>query len=140
LADDLDDSAGDLVVAALLLGSELRGPGLARVLTEMAEGLSEEVVTRRRVEADRAKPRANARGVLIITLVVVGLIGLTGDYLAPYGSPLGQLLLLFVAGMLIGSMVWLRRLAQGRPPVRLLVRQTDPSRETTGTVTAGAAR
>ncbi|MDQ3733472.1 MAG: type II secretion system F family protein [Actinomycetota bacterium] len=120
LADDLDDTAGDLVVAALLLGSELRGPGLARVLTELAEGLSDEVVTRRKVEADRAKPRANARGVLIITLVVVALIGSTGDYLAPYGSPLGQLVMLFVAGVLVASMVWLRRLAESKPAVRLL--------------------
>lgn len=131
LADDLDDSAGDLVVAALLLGSELRGPGLARVLTELAEGLSEEVVTRRKVEADRAKPRANARGVLIITLVVIGLISLTGDYLAPYGSAVGQLVMLFAAGMLAGSMVWLRRLAQGKPPVRLLGEQTEPTGEPT---------
>ncbi|MBJ7453671.1 MAG: type II secretion system F family protein, partial [Blastococcus sp.] len=57
-ADDLDDAAGDLVVAALLLGAELRGPGLARVLTELAHSLTEEVTMRRKVEADRAKPRA----------------------------------------------------------------------------------
>lgn len=136
LADDLDDSAGDLVVAALLLGSELRGPGLARVLTELAEGLSDEVVTRRKVEADRAKPRANARGVLIITLAVIALIGLTGDYLAPYGSPVGQLVMLFVSGVLVGSMVWLRRLAESKPAVRLLGHNPDQTPATVPTSSA----
>lgn len=120
LADDVDDAAGDLVVAALVLGSELRGPGLARVLTEVAAGLSDEVVTRRKVEADRAKPRSTARAVLMITLVVLGLIGLTGDYLAPYGTPVGQVVMLVVAAMLVGSMVLLRRLAEAPRPPRLL--------------------
>lgn len=125
LADDLDDSAGDLVVAALLLGSELRGPGLARLLTDLAEGLSEEVDARRKVEASRESPRANARGVLIISLVVVALIGLTGDYLAPFGTALGQVVMLFAAGVMVGAMVWLRRLAEAEPPMRLLGKSSD---------------
>ena len=35
-ADDLDDSSADLIVAALLLNSQLRGPGLRDVLTSLA--------------------------------------------------------------------------------------------------------
>lgn len=130
-ADDLDDAAGDLVVAALLLGAELRGPGLARVLTELAHSLTEEVTMRRKVEADRAKPRANARWLLLITVAAAGLAALNGDYLAPYGTALGQLVLAVIAALMVGCLLWMRRLTAAAPTVRFLV---DP------TTRGGAAR
>ncbi|RZU30855.1 type II secretion system F family protein [Blastococcus saxobsidens] len=130
-ADDLDDAAGDLVVAALLLGAELRGPGLARVLTELAHSLTEEVTMRRKVEADRAKPRANARWLLFITVAAAGLAALNGDYLAPYGTALGQLVLAVIAALMVGCLLWMRRLTAAAPTVRFLV---DP------TTAGGAAR
>ncbi len=124
-ADDLDDAAGDLVVAALLLGAELRGPGLARVLTELAGSLTDEVTMRRKVEADRAKPRANARWLLLITLAASGLAALNGDYLAPYGTVLGQLVLAAIAALIVGCLLWMRRLTAAAPSTRFLV---DPDR------------
>ncbi|MGY1828996.1 type II secretion system F family protein [Geodermatophilus sp. SYSU D01180] len=124
-ADDLDDAAGDLVVAALLLGAELRGPGLARVLTELAGSLTDEVTMRRKVEADRAKPRANARWLLLITVAAAGLAALNGDYLAPYGTVLGQLVLAAIAGLIVGCLLWMRRLTAPAPSARFLV---DPDR------------
>ena len=123
-ADDLDDAAGDLVVAALLLGAELRGPGLARVLTELAGSLTEEVTMRRKVEADRAKPRANARWLLLITVAASGLAALNGDYLAPYGTGVGQLVLAAIAGMIVACLLWMRRLTMPAPSPRFLV---DPA-------------
>ncbi|WP_245852738.1 type II secretion system F family protein [Blastococcus aggregatus] len=120
-ADDLDDAAGDLVVGALLLGAELRGPGLARVLTELAGSLSEEVTMRRKVEADRAKPRANARWLLLITVAVSGLAAFNGDYLAPYGTGLGQLVLAAIAGLMVACLLWMRRLTVAVPSTRFLV-------------------
>jgi Flp pilus assembly protein TadB len=124
-ADDLDDAAGDLVVAALLLGAELRGPGLARVLTELAGSLTEEVTMRRKVEADRAKPRANARWLLLITVAASGLAALNGDYLAPYGTRVGQLMLAAIAGLIVACLLWMRRLTAPPPSTRFLV---DPDR------------
>ena len=120
-ADDLDDAAGDLVVAALLLGAELRGPGLARVLTELAGSLTEEVTMRRKVEADRAKPRANARWLLLITVAAAGLAALNGDYLAPYGSAVGQLVLAAIAGLIVACLLWMRRLTVAAPSTGFLV-------------------
>jgi Flp pilus assembly protein TadB len=124
-ADDLDDAAGDLVVAALLLGAELRGPGLARVLTELAHSLTEEVTMRRKVEADRAKPRANARWLLLITVGAAGLAALNGDYLAPYGTALGQLVLAAIAGLIVACLLWMHRLTAPAPSPRFLI---DPDR------------
>ncbi|MGX5655512.1 type II secretion system F family protein, partial [Geodermatophilus nigrescens] len=133
-ADDLDDAAGDLVVAALLLGAELRGPGLARVLTELAGSLTEEVTMRRKVEADRAKPRANARWLLLITLAAAGLAALNGDYLAPYGTAVGQLVLAAVAALIVSCLLWMRRLTAAPSSVRFLAdrnraRRTAPETE-----------
>ncbi len=124
-ADDLEDAAGDLVVAALLLGAELRGPGLARVLTELAHSLTEEVTMRRKVEADRAKPRANARWLLLITVAAAGLAALNGDYLAPYGTGVGQLALAAIGALMVGCLLWMRRLTASLPSPRFLV---DPDR------------
>ena len=67
-ADDLNDATGDLVVAALLLGHRRRGPGVARTLSSVADSVADEVATRRRIEADRAKPRTTARAVTLITI------------------------------------------------------------------------
>jgi Flp pilus assembly protein TadB len=119
-ADDLDDAAGDLVVAALLLGAELRGPGLARVLTELAGSLTEDVTMRRKVEADRAKPRANARWLLLITVAASGLAALNGNYLAPYGTGVGQLVLAVIAGLMVACLLWMRRLTMPAPSPRFL--------------------
>ena len=135
-ADDLDDAAGDLVVAALVLGAELRGPGLARVLTELAHSLSEDVTMRRKIEADRAKPRANARWLLMITFAASAVAALNGDYIAPYGSGVGQLVLAAIAAMIVGCLLWMRRLTQPAPSPRFLVdttgRQAVVAREAVG--------
>ena len=109
------------MVAALLLGAELRGPGLARVLTELAGSLTDEVTMRRKVEADRAKPRANARWLLLITVAAAGLAALNGDYLAPYGTVLGQLVLAAIAGLIVACLLWMRRLTVPAPSARFLV-------------------
>lgn len=125
-ADDLRDPTGDLVVAALILGHRRRGPGLARALTAVADSVAEEVAMRRRVEADRAKPRATARAVTLITLAVVAVGALNRTYLAPYGTPLGQLVLAGIAVAFIAALTWMRTLTVGRPQPRLLATAPAP--------------
>ena len=92
-ADDLDDATGDLIAANLILAARRRGPGLASVLDSLAESVAADVRSRRQVEADRAKPRATARWVTIITVVVLGVLGFTGNYVEPYATPVGQMIL-----------------------------------------------
>jgi tight adherence protein B len=121
-ADHLGDATGDLVVASLILGHRRRGPGLARALTAVADSVAEEVAMRRRVEAERARPRATARAVTLITLGVVAVGALNQTYLAPYGTPLGQLVLLAVTAMFVGSLTWMRALTLSAPQPRLLSR------------------
>ena len=119
-ADDLDDAAGDFVVASLLLGSRRRGPGLSSVLTAAAGSVADEVAARRKIEAERAKPRSTARLVTLITLTVAGLLMLNGTYLAPYGDGLGQLVLLAIAAAFTGCLLWIRSLTLATPTPRFL--------------------
>ena len=97
-ADDLDDATGDVIAANLILGARRRGSGLASVLEGLAESVAADVRARREIEADRAKPRATARWVTIITVTVLAFLALTGEYIAPFGSPLGQVLLVALLG------------------------------------------
>ena len=130
-ADDIGDSTADLVVAALILGHRRRGPGLARALTSVADALSAEVAMRRRIEADRAKPRATARAVTLITLGVVGLGALNGVYLSPYADSLGQLVLAGVATIFVVALAWMRSLTLSSTSHRILgpaTRRTNPVR------------
>jgi len=119
-ADDLDDATGDLVAAALILGSRRRGPGLAAVLDGLAGTVADEVAMRRKIEADRARPRTTARWVTLITLGVVALGALNGTYIRPYGSSLGQLVLAALALSFAGALVWMRAISAGTPEPRFL--------------------
>jgi Flp pilus assembly protein TadB len=126
-ADELDDTTGDLVAANLILGARRRGAGLASVLDGLAESVAADVRARRQIEADRAKPRATARWVTLITLTVLGVLALTSSYVAPYRSPLGQLILTVLLSSYVGTLVWMRRMANGRPLPRFLTADGVPS-------------
>ena len=119
-ADELDDATGDLVAAYLILGARRRGAGLASVLQGLAGSVADDVTARRKVEADRAKPRATARNVTLITLGVLGFLAFNGQFMAPYGTPLGQALLAVLLGAYAGTLVWLRRMSVGEPLPRFL--------------------
>jgi len=119
-ADDIDDATGDLIATNLLLAARRRGTGLATVLEALAESVAADVRARRAVEADRAKPRATARWVTIITAAVLILLALNGSYVAPYGTPLGQVILLVLLAAYAGVLVWMRSMAKGTKPPRFV--------------------
>lgn len=119
-ADDLDDATGDLVCAALILGAAKRGDGLARVLHDLAESVSADVRGRRQIEADRAKPRASARMVTLLSIGALVFFGLGGRFFAPYSTPLGQLILLILLSCYGLLLWWLRRMAEIQPATRIL--------------------
>ena len=119
-ADQLDDATGDLIAAQLILAARRRGPGLASVLNSLAESVAAEVRTRRQVEADRAKPRTTARWVTLFTVAALAVLGLTGRYIAPYGTPVGQLLLVALLALYVAVLVWMRRMVAGSPLPRFI--------------------
>jgi Flp pilus assembly protein TadB len=120
-ADELDDSTGDLIAANLILGARRRGAGLASVLEGLAESVAADVRARRQVEADRAKPRSTARWVTLISVGVLLVLAVSGSYVQPYRSPVGQVLLVVLLSTYVGTLVWMRQMANGSPLPRFLV-------------------
>jgi Flp pilus assembly protein TadB len=121
-ADDLDDATGDLIASSLLLGASRRGGGLASVLEGLAQTVAEDVRIRRAIEADRAKPRATARWITMITVAVLVLMAFNGGYIAPYGTPLGQMILTLLLAGYIGCLLWMQKMARGTRLPRLIGR------------------
>lgn len=121
-SEDLDDASADLVTAALILNSRLRGPGLRDVLTALATSARDELDVRRRVESSR---RSTRRSVQVVVGVILGVASLlvvfNGEYVEPYGTLQGQIVLAVVLGVFGISILWLRRLAGVEEPERFLV-------------------
>ncbi len=121
LADDLDDIAGDLLVAALALNARVQGRQLVTVLAGLASSLRVEVDLRRRVDAERRSTRRAVRIVSGVTVfMALGLATLNPVFLAPYRTPAGQVALAVVVAVYAIGLVWLQRLAASPKPQRIL--------------------
>ena len=121
LADDLDHPIGDLVVTALRLSARAGGRHIRAVLDDLATTAREEAQMHRRVEVARARPRADMRSVLtVMALFVVLLVVVARDYLSPYRSPIGQVVLLAVCTIWAMGVVAMGRLGRSRPTERFL--------------------
>jgi Flp pilus assembly protein TadB len=124
-SDDLDDPSADVVCAALILNARLRGPGLRDVLSALASSIREELDMRRRIEASRRSIRRSVKIVLFIVLGVMGMMSiLNRQYVEPFDSVVGQLVLLVVAVLLFGGLMWLRSLAAPSQVDRFLATDT----------------
>jgi tight adherence protein B len=123
LADGLDDEVGDLVVAALIVAASpsQRSGGLAEQLAELATAARDKATMRLRVLTGQARLHAAARLITLITLVVVGvLLVFDRAFLAPYGTPVGQLALLGVGAIFASGLVGLGRLGRHQSGERFL--------------------
>ncbi|MGW0801867.1 type II secretion system F family protein [Nonomuraea sp. NPDC002799] len=121
-ADELDDPSADLVIAALILNSRLRGPGLRDVLGALAVSAREELDMRRRVEAERRATRRSVQIVVMTALTFAAiLVVFNPSYVEEYTSWLGQAVLVVVAGLFGTGFAWMRRLARFDKPTRLLM-------------------
>lgn len=123
LADELDSPDADAVLAALSLAAERGGTGATATLAALADNIQERLRALREIETERAKPRIVVRQVTLITVVVLGLALLFGgSFFAPYGSPLGQVLLAALVFTYLGALLFLRRLTLPRARQRILRR------------------
>jgi Flp pilus assembly protein TadB len=119
-ADAIDDPVGDLIATALLLAADRRGPGVHAVLTELAADVAKDVAARREVEAERASYRTALAWIVAFLLGYTIYLVLRRSYSAPFGTPLGQVVLAAVAGCYTGGLYWLHRLSLTAGPKRFL--------------------
>jgi Flp pilus assembly protein TadB len=120
-AEDLDDPSADMIIAALIINSRLRGPGLRDLLGALADSVREELDMRRKVNASRRSTRRSVQIVIAVSvLMAVGLAILDHPFLAPYDSVFGQLVLAVIVAIYALGIIWLRKLARFDMPQRLL--------------------
>jgi Flp pilus assembly protein TadB len=123
LAEDLAHPVGDLVVTALRLAARSGGRQIRSVLDDLAAVAREEARMHRRVEVARARPRADMRSVLLLMGAFVLLFSAVArDYLAPYGTPLGQLVLALVLGIWAAGIWAMARLGRTSEVERFLAK------------------
>ena len=136
-ADDLADPSADLIIAALVLNSRLRGPGLRDVLTSLSQSAREELDVRGRIEASRKSTRRSVQIIVGLTaVVVIGLRFLDPSYVAPYSTAVGQLALAVIFAVFAAGFLWMRRLAQFEVPERFLTSKSAFSTVVRGEVPA----
>lgn len=120
-ADDLDDPAADMVVAALSLNARQRAGGLERILTELAASSRAELEMRRKVEHQRRSVRRQSQQ---IAGAGVGFVLLQAafahSWVAPYSTVTGQIVLLVIGGLFVGAFARMRALAEPETPERFL--------------------
>ena len=119
----VDDPTADRVVAGLLLH---RGRRLGEMLGAIAQSAREHAQMRLRVESGRSRLRWTARFVCLVTAgMALVLAVFDHGYLAPYGSPAGQLMLVVVVSCFGAGLWWLGRIANEGSPPRLLADDLD---------------
>jgi len=120
-ADELDHPDADRVVAALLLAASGHARNLADQLAALAAAAREQAAARRRIQTEWATTRTSVRVIIAITLVMaVAMVAFNRDFLAPYDSAGGQLILAVVGAMFGAGYWWLARLSRIPEPPRVL--------------------
>ncbi|GAA4714545.1 hypothetical protein Prum_039920 [Phytohabitans rumicis] len=119
-AGQLGDPMCDQVVAALILHLSDRGERLGDVLSSIATAAAAEVATRREVEAKRTQPRFAVRFLTGMTLLTLGYGLLNPQYMEPYGTATGQIVLIVLGSTFVALLAWTRTMSMPPPPVRFL--------------------
>jgi tight adherence protein B len=127
-ADEIDDAVGDMVTSALKLAVSMQSSSrLPDVLRTMAVGVAEQVQASRAIEVMRAGPRSESRAIVIVQIVFLAAVAMLTDYMAPYGTLLGQLVLAVIGGVMLLALWLLRRFSMSQPVPRFLTSATVPS-------------
>jgi Flp pilus assembly protein TadB len=121
-ADELNDPAADRVVAALMLHMADRGDRLGGILGSLATASAAQAATRREVDAKRARARVTVRFLVGFTTVVLLYGVVRPEYMRPYTTPVGQVLMAALAAAFIAVLLWVRRMTQPARTARLLAR------------------
>lgn len=124
LGREVADPTADLVVTALVMAAGEHARDLGGLLGELARAARDQAAMRARVATTRARIRSATRIIVAATTVMaVGLSLWSRDFLAPYDTPGGQLMLLGIGGIFAGAFAWLARQARFPEPARLLAPQ-----------------
>jgi tight adherence protein B len=128
LAVDVDHPSADFVAAALIVAAENHVRDLVSLLTHLAECCRDDVRMRTRVWVARARLRSAVRIIAtVIVLFVGGLVAFQREYLRPYASASGVVMLFVVVGLFAVSLLLLTRLGRFETVSRFVARDLGAS-------------
>lgn len=120
-ADDINDPAADMVVAALSLNARQRAGGLERILSELATTSRTELEMRRKVEHQRRSVRRQSQQIAMIGIGFIVLQAIFAHgWVAQYSTAIGQAVLAVIAAVFVGAFARMRSLAEPDVPQRFL--------------------
>jgi tight adherence protein B len=123
-AEDVGDPSTDRVVCALILASSSRAQRLGDLLGALADSTREDVAMRLRIETGRASSRSGIRTVIVFSVAFAAVLAvLAHSYLAPFGTPTGQVILVAIGALYAAGLTLMVRMAKPPAPVRLLVQE-----------------
>ena len=123
LADEVRHPTADFVVTALVTAAEHEARDLAGLLGQLAASARAEAQMRTRVWIGRTRTRTAVRTIAVVVPLMLGAVMLVDrEYLRPYDSLSGQLVLAAVVLVFAGALAAMDRLGEIRLPDRFLVR------------------
>ncbi|MDT0303618.1 type II secretion system F family protein [Streptomonospora wellingtoniae] len=126
-ADEVDNPIADLVAAALTTAASRHATDLGVLLGTLAEAAREQAAMLVRVAAGRSRVRTSTRIIIAVTLgTAAALLLFSPDYLEPFDTLLGQLVLAAIGGVWAAALTWMVRLSRPRQGPRVLAPQ-DPA-------------
>lgn len=121
MADELNSADADAVLASLMLSAQRGGTGASVTLFALADTIQDRLKALREIEAERAKPRVVVRQVTIISgLTLAAFMLASPSFFAPYGTPIGQVILVILLTAYVASIWAMRRMTLSRPRQRIL--------------------
>ncbi|MEU4217172.1 type II secretion protein F [Actinoplanes sp. NPDC026623] len=127
-ARDMADPTADLVANVLLQAAEHEARDISGSLSGVGRAARRQASARLRIATGRARTRTSVR--IIITVVMgsaVGLAMFASDFLSPYDSALGQLILAVLGAGFAGCLTWMMRIGRVPDMPRILTGEDDPA-------------
>ncbi len=120
-ASEVEDPVADLIVAALVIADENQARNLTDLLSEIASSARQQSAMRRRIETGRARTYASSKWIVVITFGLAGgLVLFTPQFLEPYDSFGGQIVLAMIGTLFAGAVWSLISLSKPESQPRLL--------------------
>lgn len=120
-ADELANPVADTVVLAIMLAEARAVADLGGMLADVAASTRETVAMQRRINAARARVYRTSQLIAGVVAFFIGLLLVTNrEYMEPFGTAVGQLVLIGVLAMVGGSVWSMMRLSRPVQAARLL--------------------
>lgn len=120
-ADDLANPVADTVVLAIMLAESRAVSDLGGMLADVASSTRETVAMQRRINAARARVYRTSQLIAGVVGFFVGLLLVTNrEYMKPFGTAVGQLVLVGVLGLMAVAVWSMMRLSRPVQAARLL--------------------